>query len=401
MLFDPNRHEALLEAEWDAARASEAISLLEADMQDSLRPDVGWPVHPLDRDEEPRSGFNTFYLGAAGTLWAMWYLERQNAVRLRIDPRALIGRTYQSYLAEPDTGEVVPSYFLGEAGILLVQWHLTGARDAADRLFTLIRDNIPNPTNEALWAAPGTMIGAWHMFRWTGESRWHDLFLENVEQLWRTWLPSRNDHCHLWTQHMHGRVAEHLGAGHGFAGNVYPLLCGASLLSGERRQQLHERCLETLRATGVFDEDSANWPPETGARTGPKRMLMQWCHGAPGVVTALNAFPKGESPAMDDMLIAAGNAVWKAGPLTKGYGLCHGTAGNGYALLALHQRTGDAVWLARARAFAMHAIQQQLKMREQYGCGRYSLWTGDPGLAVYVWHCLSASYGMPGLDILD
>jgi hypothetical protein len=49
----------------------------------------------------------------------------------------------------------------------------------------------------------------------------------------------------------------------------------------------------------------------------------------------------------------------------------------------------------------MHAVYQQQKMRRQYGRGRYSLWTGDPGLAVYIWHCLNESYGMPGLDILD
>ena len=50
----------------------------------------------------------------------MWYLERAGAVSLRIKPAGLIGRIYESYLAEPDTGEVVPSYFLGEVGILLI-----------------------------------------------------------------------------------------------------------------------------------------------------------------------------------------------------------------------------------------------------------------------------------------
>jgi hypothetical protein len=28
------------------------------------------------------------------------------------------------------------------------------------------------------------------------------------------------------------------------------------------------------------------------------------------------------------------------------------------------------------------------------------LWTGDAGLAVYLWHCLEGGGGMPGLDIL-
>ena len=104
---------------------------------------------------------------------------------------------------------------------------------------------------------------------------------------------------------------------------------------------------------------------------------------------------------MDAMLIGAGTTVWNAGPLAKGYGLCHGTAGNGCAFLKLHRRTGDPIWLERARSFATHAIAQRERMRQQYGRGRYTLWTGDPGLAVYVWHCLTGADGMPGLDVLD
>ena len=153
MLFDPDRHEPLFEAEWDASRATEALSALVADMQDSLRGDAGWPVHPLDREEEPRSGLKSLYFGAAGALWAMWYLQRQKAVKLRIEPSELIVRTYQSHLAEPDTGQVLPSYLVGEVGILLVLWRLTGAAEPANRLFDSIQENIPNPTNDALWAA--------------------------------------------------------------------------------------------------------------------------------------------------------------------------------------------------------------------------------------------------------
>ena len=129
--------------------------------------------------------------------------------------------------------------------------------------------------------------------------------------------------------------------------------------------------------------------------------LVQWCHGAPGIVTGHAHHPQAHSAAMDDLLRRAGNMVWEAGPLTKGDGLCHGTAGNGYAFLALHRRAGDSMWLARARALAMHAIGQQERMRAQYGQGRYTLWTGDPGLAVYLWHCIEGKGGLPGLDVMD
>ncbi len=193
-----------------------------------------------------------------------------------------------------------------------------------------------------------------------------------------------------------------LGAGHGFAGNVYPLLRGAALLAAERREVLYDRCVETLRTTAMFEGDSANWPPGVGApRPGRTKVLVQWCHGAPGIVTGLADFPLQRSVELDAILVKAGNTVWQAGPLEKGYGMCHCTAGNGYALLKLHRRTGDPIWLERARSFAMHAIAQRERMRQQYGRGRYTLWTGDPGLAVYIWHWLKGSGGMPGLDILD
>lgn len=401
-LFDPARHEPLLDAEWNPSRARAAIRAIVADAEETLGPGITWPWHPLDEGRKPAPPHKSLYLGSSGALWAMWYLQQAGAVTLRIKPDDLIERVYQAYLAEPDTGEVVPSYFLGEVGMLLVHWRLTASPEAADRLWAAIARNIPNPANEALWAAPGTMVGALHMLGWTGEQRWRDLFLENVEQLWRTWLPSENAPCHLWTQDLYGSIVQLLGAGHGYAGNVYPLLRGAQLLPVERRDVLYDRCVETLRATATFEGDCANWPPSIGTpRPGRTHMLVQWCHGAPGIITGLADFPPHRSPQMDALLVQAGNTVWNAGPLAKGQGLCHGTAGNGYAFLKLHRRTGEPVWLDRARAFAMHAIAQGERARQQYGRGRYSLWTGDPGLAVYLWHCLTGSDGMPGLDILD
>jgi hypothetical protein len=87
------------------------------------------------------------YPGASGALWAVWHLERAGVVSLRIKPTDLVDRVEHSYLAQPDTGEVVPSYFLGEVGILLIQWRLAGSREAAARSDETIARNIPNPTN--------------------------------------------------------------------------------------------------------------------------------------------------------------------------------------------------------------------------------------------------------------
>ena len=42
----------------------------------------------------------------------------------------------------------------------------------------------------------------------------------------------------------------------------------------------------------------------------------------------------------------------------KAHGICHGTSGNGFALLKAFARTGDELWLDRARRFAVHALAQ-------------------------------------------
>ncbi|MRD48805.1 lanthionine synthetase LanC family protein [Caenimonas koreensis] len=89
----------------------------------------------------------------------------------------------------------------------------------------------------------------------------------------------------------------------------------------------------------------------------------------------------------------------RAGPLSKGAGLCHGTAGNGYALLKLWTRTGDAIWLARARAFAMHAIEQVEAERIKHGQGWHTLWTGDLGVAMFLASCVAGDSEFGTLDV--
>jgi len=100
------------------------------------------------------------------------------------------------------------------------------------------------------------------------------------------------------------------------------------------------------------------------------------------------------------LLRGGGEVTWNAGPLAKGSNLCHGTAGNGYALLKLYKRTGDQLWLDRARAFAMTAIEQIREARAEYNMGRYSLWTGDIGAAIYLLDCIAAEARFPTIDVI-
>ena len=81
------------------------------------------------------------------------------------------------------------------------------------------------------------------------------------------------------------------------------------------------------------------------------------------MVTSLAHLPDSR---LDELLAAAAELTWVAGPLEKGAGLCHGTAGNGYAFLKMYRRSGDDFWLDRARAFAMHAMAQCDRMAAEH-----------------------------------
>ena len=47
----------------------------------------------------------------------------------------------------------------------------------------------------------------------------------------------------------------------------------------------------------------------------------------------------------------------------------------------------------------MHAIEQLERSTARHGCGRHTLWTGDPGTALYLHSCLTATAAVPTLDV--
>ena len=146
-------------------------------------------------------------------------------------------------------------------------------------------------------------------------------------------------------------------------------------------------------------DDGANWPAVyKAADAKPALNLMQYCHGAPGMVTALATLPQGNE-SFDRLLLKGGELTWRAWSLKKGANLCHANGGNGYAFLKLFIRTGDELWLDLARAFAMHSVEQYRLAQQRYGQLRYPLWTGDLGLAIYLWDCLQAQAKFPTIDV--
>jgi hypothetical protein len=349
---------------------------------------------PLDAEgDRAPAPSATLYLGATGVIWALDDLARRRLARAsdRFVPTlaALEGRN----LAEIEAShQGVESYLVGRSGVLLTHYRLRPSLQVADRLAQSIAANENNPTRELLWGAPGTMHVALAMHESTGEERWAELFRSSAKALEDAMIDGPAG-CRLWDQDLYGRRSTYLGAGHGFAGNVGAIVRGLALFAPRERAAWVERIVATTLATAVREGSLAGWRPEWMPRR--QGFLVQWCHGAPGFVSSLAAL--GDSR-LDEVLLAAGELVWTAGPLVKGGGLCHGTAGNGYTFLKLFERTGDERWLERARAFAMHAIAQSEGHFATYGMRRYSLYTGDPGIAIYLSRCIDGTAVWPGLD---
>jgi Lanthionine synthetase C-like protein len=396
MLFEPERHQALSSDRWDEQLARAVINRIAADTVRDFSATTLWPTHP--DDSKSRATFYNLYMGAAGVIWALDYLKRSGATDTVPDYGAIVVD-----LIAPNRARMAPAIALGvggllsgDTGILLAAARLNGIPTAVEQIGEAVDGNADNPCREFMYGAPGTAVASLTMWRETCDAIWAERFRRDICRLWSQLRPCVDTDCLIWEQDLLGQLASHLGAVHGFAGNLLPAIQGWSLLSTQEREDW-SACIErTLRATAIRQGKLVNWPQSQGRhRPGRTAVLVQHCHGAPGIVNALAYFTESR---IDDLLIAAGELTWHAGPLVKGSGLCHGTAGNGFAFLKLFRRTRDAIWLDRARRFAMHACSQSNAARQQHHQSRYSLWTGDLGLAIYLWHCINLDDRFPAQD---
>ncbi|HET8529091.1 MAG TPA: LanC-like protein [Gaiellaceae bacterium] len=352
MLHRPDWHEPLTDRRWDEPWVRDAVAALVDDAVAAYDPDDLWPAHEWDgyRAALP---LKNLYVGAAGMAWALARLEAD-----AIDPAAVAVRALERFVAEPDfaEGEEHPqrrsALLVGETGIALVGW-LLGGRPAAlrERLRELVRANLGNDANELMWGVPGTLLAA----RALGDA---DAIRACEEE-----VRAARDPDGLWTQHVWGETFRALGPPHGLVGNVLAL--------GEIGN-----AADVLRERATREGGVANW--------GTK---LQWCDGAPGIVACSSRYLD------EDLLLEASRLIWDAGPPErneKGSGLCHGTAGNGHALLKTFERTGDELWLERARRFAVHALEQARALPP-----RYSLFTGGVGAAVFAVDCVDGTGAFP------
>jgi lantibiotic modifying enzyme len=396
VLYQAEAFEPLAEEAWEEARVRAAIGAIVSDADEAYDPERLWPAHEWD-SWQSATPMKNLYVGAAGVVCALNALRRRGHAETRIDLAAAAARTLELWRGEPDfmAGTELPStpassLLCGEAGILIVAWRLAPSAEVAGALLERVRENVANEAEELMWGSPGSLLAARAMHDWTGEKRWADAWHESADA-----LLARRDEDFLWTQRLYGQTARYLGPVHGLVGNVHTLLqrsCG-------RNEALQRETAAVLANEAVVEGVVATWPALAGGELVPSdgQIRLQWCHGAPGIVATA-------APYLDEELLLAGaELTLRAGAhgAEKGFGLCHGTAGNGFALLKAFARTGDERWLERARCFALHALGQVERSRAENGRGRYSLFTGDVGVALFAAACLEADPRYPVLDGFD
>jgi len=386
VLYDPGLHEPLTDETWGEGRARDAIARIVADTDAAFDPEQLWPAEEWD-GYLATPPLKDLYLGASGVIWALDALRRRGLAQTSIDLSAAATRTLELWRELPDYAQwdslpeaAASALLTGESGPLIVAWRLAPSVELADELYARVRENVANEAVEIMWGAPGTMLAARAMLEWTGEERWDEAWRESAESVW-----AARDDDGLWTNRLYGETFRSLTAPHGLVGIVL------ALRHDPRREQLERETAAALAGLAVREEGLVNWP--TREAMDAPRLRLQWCAGAPGIAAGAASYLD------EDLLLGGAELAWQAGPpgMEKGSGICHGTAGNGHAFLKVFERTGDELWLERARRFAMHALGQV----ERRGNGRYSLWTGDVGVALYAADCIDGASRYPVLESWD
>lgn len=253
-LFNSEKHEPLNSTRWDVDVVTEAIQQIVNATVAAFDAAGFWPIHPAEAGADlikphTRKGL---YHGASGVLWALHYLQREQIVCIPIDLPAAIRNVHGEFMRNPDSKSGAPGLMAGETGVLLAMRVIDPQPWIDDRLHEIIQNNTENEALELFWGAPGTMLAALWMYRWSNEERWKQLYVRNAHSLVDRWNSEIQPGVFVWTQQLYGNVRQYLGAAHGFAGNVGALLRGFDLLDYEIGQD-EGREADLARAPAVTD----------------------------------------------------------------------------------------------------------------------------------------------------
>jgi lantibiotic modifying enzyme len=239
------------------------------------------------------------------------------------------------------------SLLCGLAGQVLAVWHHlqifqpehTFVEECLDIYWKLCTHSIAteSTTNEILYGRAGLLMGATTLAR-SGRDN-VSCRGQMIRRLLRDGKDAfeSKDHSPPLVYAWHGK--QYIGAAHGYAGILAALFANWS----EVPAIYHNDIRKTLDWMLSLITSNVNMPSSMTDRfrvRSGKDQLVHWCHGAPGIIPTLclaySVF--GETKYLDRARHLA-ETVWQYGLIRKGWGLCHGAPGNGYAFLALYNTT--------------------------------------------------------------
>ncbi|XP_065053883.1 lanC-like protein 2 isoform X2 [Rhopilema esculentum] len=189
---------------------------------------------------------------------------------------------------------------------------------------------------------------------------------------------------------------EYIGAAHGYLGILFQLL-HPDLLKLDVVQSSLNLIKETLDIVIDMRFQSGNFPSSVGNNNDK---LVQWCHGAPGAVnTLIRAYQVFSDAKYLDAAAKCCDVIWDRGLLLKGYGICHGTAGNAYAFLEMFKATKNEKYLYHALKFGEWCLEYG-----KHGCRvpdrPLSLYEGLAGTVYFLVDLTNPeNAGFPGYEI--
>ena len=380
MLHTPDAHEPLVSRTEGTAmprspRSARSPPTARAAFQ--ARPSPHWPVHPRDGAEDKGPT-------APSTSARRVSSTRSTCSRAGVSSTGsattspALEDAVEAYRAAPSStnGHATPSLWMGETGIRssCTGWRrppgLPAIRRARHRGPTTAR------AREFMWGSPGTMLAA-RVDR-------PDLWRESADRLRDVGGIGPLDAGSLWARPPVPRPPAP-----GFA------VCRGA--AHEPDDELHGRASDAFKRYAV-EKWSRELVPLADGPTSVQSdgtIRVQWCHGAAGMVTCLAHWRRTTSATASDA--CRRRARVEGRPAREEPGLCHGTAGNGFAFLELLARTGDERWLDRAARSPCTPLLRS-SASEQGRPGDLPLWTGDPGTALYLALCLDGRAFLPGFD---
>jgi lantibiotic modifying enzyme len=149
----------------------------------------------------------------------------------------------------------------------------------------------------------------------------------------------------MWS--WHGK--QYLAAAHGVAGIIYILLDLDYVKNYPKYMQLITCTMDWMCT--LLTKKHGNFP----SREGGSDQLVQWCHGAPGIIpTLVKMYKLTNKSHYLQVAEAASEVVWQKGLLRKGFGICHGVAGNAYMFMYLYEVTKKQDYLIKLLAFTRY-----------------------------------------------